>query len=265
MVKNEKKNEKKIKSKSITFFTLIVGHVVVVVDVVVDVGWRGISGGLFADGAQRGLHAGLSRGPLPFAAARPVQPHRRPSTPILVHGLQIGHHLRLGRSVRAGRVLLTLRRQRLMIVQRGGRLHTSEHSRSPCRPPAEVVPLRSELGLQSLTLASEAARSAPERALLEHELRGRVDRPVVALSRSSQSFRQLDEAIVQGQIVPDRVLPPLVGAPEEGEALLQEGVDLAQGEPLGGRVLYGHDYEGYVRVWRLLLSPGSTHLLDQVV
>ena len=65
-------------------------------------------------------------------------------------------------------------------------------------------------GLQGLTFPSEASGSAAKRALLEHELTARIDGPVVAFPRPAQPFGQLDEALIQRQIMPHRVLPALI-------------------------------------------------------
>lgn len=110
-------------------------------------------------------------------------------------------------------------------------------------------------GLQGLAFSSEASGSATKRALLEHELAAGVDGPVVAFPRPAQSLRQLDEALVEREVVPDGVLPALVGAPEEGEASLEELVDLAQRQPLGGGALDRHDDQSNVGVRRLLRPP----------
>lgn len=97
-------------------------------------------------------------------------------------------------------------------------------------------------GLQSLAFPPKSSGSSSEGALLKHELAGRVYGPIMALSRSSQPFGQLDEALIERQVVADRVLPTLVGASEEGEPGLEELVDLAQSESFGGRALDCHDY-----------------------
>ena len=122
------------------------------------------------------------------------------------------------------------------IVRRAGR-HVVEHTER----------------LQRLAFPSETTRTSPEGSLLEHELGGWVDRPVVSLARTTESLRQLDEALVQRQVVSHRVLPALVRSAEEGEPLLQELVDLAQCTPLCWCRLYGHDDEGDIGVRRLLL------------
>lgn len=110
-------------------------------------------------------------------------------------------------------------------------------------------------GLQSLTFSSESSRSATKRAFLEHELTARIDGPVVTFPRPAQPFGQLDEALVQRQIMPDRVLPALIGAPEEWKASLEELVDLTECQSFGGGALYCHDDESDVGVRRLFRSP----------
>lgn len=114
------------------------------------------------------------------------------------------------------------------------------------------------LRLESLTLSSEATWSPAEAAFLEHVLTRRINGPVVTLAGSAETLGQLDEALVQTQVVPHRVLPTLVGSSEEGESLLEEGVDLREGESLARTGLNGHHYEGNVRVGWLLLPPGSS-------
>ena len=70
-------------------------------------------------------------------------------------------------------------------------------------------------------LPPEAPGSSPEGSLLEHVLLGGVDSPVVALAGSAQGLGQLDEALIEGQVVTDRVLPALVRPAEEWKLLLK--------------------------------------------
>jgi hypothetical protein len=46
----------------------------------------------------------------------------------------------------------------------------------------------------------------------------------VSLAGPAQRLGQLDEALVEGEIVTNRVLPPLVGATEEGELGLTRNI-----------------------------------------
>ena len=64
-------------------------------------------------------------------------------------------------------------------------------------------------------LPAEAAGPPAEGPLLEHVLLGRVDGPVVTLPGPTQRLRQLDEALVEGQVVADGVFPALVGTTEK--------------------------------------------------
>jgi len=138
-----------------------------------------------------------------------------------------------------------------VVVGGSGGRRRRHHGRAGGRRVREVRVRR----LQSLTLAAESARPPPERALLEHVLGGGVDGPVVALARPSQSLGQLDEALVETEVVPHRVLPALVRAAEKRKPLLQVLIDLVQSHPLCRRVLDRHHDQCDVRVRRLLLPP----------
>lgn len=52
----------------------------------------------------------------------------------------------------------------------------------------------------------------------------------------------------------------LIGSPEEREPVLEESVNLAQGEPLDRRTLDGHHDERYVRIRRFLRSSRRRRL-----
>lgn len=110
-------------------------------------------------------------------------------------------------------------------------------------------------GFQGLTFSPEAPGSAPKRAFLKHELTAWIDGPVVAFPRPAQPLGQLDKALVQRKIMPDRVFPALIRSPEEREASLEELVDLTECQPFGGRALDGHNDERDVGVRRLFRSP----------
>ena len=55
----------------------------------------------------------------------------------------------------------------------------------------------------------EAFPAPQEAAILEHVSGVRVERPVAALSGAVWAPRDLDEAVVEGEVVAQRVLPPL--------------------------------------------------------
>lgn len=93
---------------------------------------------------------------------------------------------------------------------------------------------------------------APVVAILEHIQAARVQRPVAAFARPPFLARHLDEAVVEGEVVPDAVLPALPIVVVEGEAVHYELVDAVERDPLLGRVLDCHGYERNVAVGRLL-------------
>lgn len=98
------------------------------------------------------------------------------------------------------------------------------------------------------------AAKLPGRATDEDILRGRVEHPVVALAGVVVVPRHLDEALVQTQIVPDRILPALLVLPVIGEVPHDVLVDPVQREPLFRAVPDRHHDQGVVAVGRFL--PG---------
>lgn len=97
----------------------------------------------------------------------------------------------------------------------------------------------------------------PEVAPLEHVGGGDgVQGPVAALAAPLAPLpRHLDEEVVEREVVPDRVLPPLLVLSVIREPFQDVPVDAAQCQPsLGGR-RYSHGDEGDVGV-RGLLEPG---------
>ena len=91
-------------------------------------------------------------------------------------------------------------------------------------------------------------------ALLEHvlELDRRVQRPVVAFSLAAALARHFDEALVETEVVADRVLPALAVALEVRELLHDVLVDGAERQSLVLGVAHGHRDQRHVRVRRLL-------------
>lgn len=62
--------------------------------------------------------------------------------------------------------------------------------------------------------------SSEERAVVEHVLSLRIQRPVVALARISRLTWDLHEAVVQAQVVTDRVLPSRKFVPETSQLIM---------------------------------------------
>ena len=94
-----------------------------------------------------------------------------------------------------------------------------------------------------------ASPPPPVVPFLEHDLVARVQHPVVALAVLSSLDGELHEALVQGEVVPNRVLPALVlSFAVVGKVIRDEVVYSIQGEPLLLRALDGHGDECDVRV-----------------
>lgn len=100
----------------------------------------------------------------------------------------------------------------------------------------------------------EALPTAQKRPVLEHVTRVRMQRPVAALARLVRAARNLDEAIVERQIVAQRVLPALRVLAIVREAIHDEFVDFVEREHLLLGALDRHEGERYVRVRRLLVA-----------
>jgi len=114
-----------------------------------------------------------------------------------------------------------------------------------------LLPLNRLLFLLERVLLLEPSPAPQVRPVVEHVVRVRVERPIAALSRLLVVARLLDETLVQTQVVPDRVLPALLVLPVVREPLHDELIDTVERAPLVRRVLYGHRYQGDVRVRRL--------------
>ena len=92
------------------------------------------------------------------------------------------------------------------------------------------------------------ASPSPVVALLEHVVEGGVQGPEVALALAAALPRHLDEALVEGEVVADGVLPALLVLLVVGELVDDELVDAAEGQPLLARLLDGHGDESHVAV-----------------
>lgn len=103
----------------------------------------------------------------------------------------------------------------------------------------------------------EALSAPKEAAVLKHVSAVRVQRPKAAFARLVWPPWDLNEAVVEGEVVAQRVLPALRVLAVVGEALHDELVDVAQGEHLLRRVLDGHCRQGDIRVRGLLVTVGA--------
>jgi len=84
------------------------------------------------------------------------------------------------------------------------------------------LPHRFLLGTLEAFLAAQVA------AVVEHVVRVRMQRPVAAFAGSVGGPRHFDETVVEGQAVPDRVLPALLRLAVERKLVHDELVDLAK-------------------------------------
>ena len=74
----------------------------------------------------------------------------------------------------------------------------------------------------------EAFSTAQEATVVEHAFARRIQRPVVAFPRVAGFARDLDEAIVQGQVVSDGVLPDGEFFPVVRESVDDKVADFAE-------------------------------------
>ncbi|CAG5897416.1 unnamed protein product [Menidia menidia] len=102
--------------------------------------------------------------------------------------------------------------------------------------------------VEAEVLALEALPAPQEAPVLEHVGRVGVQRPVVALPGVAGLPGHLHEAVVERQVVPDRVLPRRELLPVVGEALADEVADLAERQTLFGALQDGHGYQSDVGV-----------------
>ena len=90
--------------------------------------------------------------------------------------------------------------------------------------------------------------SAQEAPVLEHFRAGRVEFPEVSLPRGAVLSGHLYEAVVEAEVVSDRVLPRRPALAVVGELLDDVVADFAQSEHLVGGLGDGHCDEGNVGV-----------------
>ena len=127
-----------------------------------------------------------------------------------------------------------------------------------------VVRFAGSQRVRGLHAAHLKALPAPQKTpVLEHVAAARVQSPEAALPGLVGSAGDLDEAVVEGEVVAQRVLPPLRVLPVVGEPVHDELVNLTEGEHLLRAALDGHGREGDVGVRRLLVAvrvpPGARH------
>ena len=97
----------------------------------------------------------------------------------------------------------------------------------------------------------------------EHVVGGRVQHPVVALARVVVVARHFDEALVEAEVVPYRVLPALLVLAVVREVADDELVDAVERQSLVGAAAYSHHDHGVVAVRRFLGASRAAAAADR--
>ena len=113
-----------------------------------------------------------------------------------------------------------------------------------------IIPISRHAISQILLLRSSLSSSIIP--ILEHLLAFRIQRPIVAFARLSFLSRHFNKAIVQAQVVSDRVLPALAILVIVRKSLHDELINSVQSNSVIGRVFNSHGNQSYVGVGRFL-------------
>lgn len=187
-----------------------------------------------------------------------VQRWRRLQEPAQLQCLQgRGREVEQGEAGRRGQV------RGAWIGERPGMTATTARTRPPV-PPADGErghdrPVPQHVVRRGPLVPLPPAKEAP---VVEHVLGQRVQRPVIALARVTRFPRYLDEAVIQRQVVSDRVLPCGELVVIIGESGHDELAYPAQRQLLLGRLEDSHGDEGYVGVRGF--DQGRGHLVVPV-
>ena len=104
-----------------------------------------------------------------------------------------------------------------------------------------------------------------EGAIVKHVLGQGVQGPEVPLPGVTRLPRHLDEAVIETEVVADRVLPLGESLPIIGEPFLDKLTDTIEGEPLVRGLDYGHGDQSDVGVGRLAILSIFTKRLLKVI
>ena len=119
------------------------------------------------------------------------------------------------------------------------------------------------VGHRHLLLPLEPLPAPQEGAVVEHVLGRRVQRPVVALAGVARLAGDLDEAVVEAEVVADRVLPGWEAFSVVREAIHDELTDTGESETLLMALQDGHGDQGDVRVGGLYHVGFTARLLGR--
>lgn len=114
-----------------------------------------------------------------------------------------------------------------------------------------------QLGFQQVFIGLvqlETLAAAEEGAVLEHVDGVRMEGPVGPFARSVRPSGHFEETVVEGQVVSQRILPPLSVLPVVRETFHDVAIDIGQREHPLRRRQDGHGRQGDVRIWRLLIA-----------
>lgn len=107
-----------------------------------------------------------------------------------------------------------------------------------------------ELGHATLHLFFESSSSPQVASVVEHRVAVRVQGPVGAFARSFVVSVHFDKAVVERQVVADRVLPALFVLAIVGKPVHDELIDAVESDSFVGRALDRHGDESDVGVGR---------------
>lgn len=129
----------------------------------------------------------------------------------------------------------------------GRRAHLAPHAVG-----LSVRPVAVQVGIKHKSIFAVVSLKAlpppKEAAVVEHVLRGGIKGPVVTFARVPRLPRDLDEAVVEGQVVPDGVLPRRELVLVVRELVADEVADAAQRQLLHRALEDRHGDEGDVGV-----------------
>ncbi len=112
-------------------------------------------------------------------------------------------------------------------------------------------------------LSLEALPPTKKTSVFKHVTTARMQSPKTALAGLVRPAGDLNETVIEGEVVSQRVLPTLRVLPVIRKPVHDELVNLTQGKHLLRAALNGHGREGDVRVRRLLVAvrvpPGARH------
>ena len=100
------------------------------------------------------------------------------------------------------------------------------------------------------TYITELYLSSQVAAIFEHIAGIRMQGPIRPFARLIRRSRHFDEAVVETQRVPDRILPTLLILPVKREQVHDELIDVAQSQHFRGRILNGHRDQRNIRIRR---------------